>query len=84
MGVYLTVILLLPIFGVSVKAQEKVAANSNQVNANVAPAATPTPIPFSEIVAQVESASASLKELASGVSRRYDSRKRRTKFARED
>ena len=67
---YLTVILMLPIFGSVVKAQEKAAANSNQANANAAPAAAvkPTPIPFSEIVAQAESASASLKELASGIS----------------
>ena len=66
----LTMVLLLPIFGIAVKAQEKAAANSNQVNADAAPAAavTPTPIPFSEIVAQAESASASLKELASGIS----------------
>ncbi len=67
---YLAVILLLPVFGIAVKAQEKAAANSNKANADIAPAATvtPTPIPFSEIVTQAESASASLKELASGIS----------------
>ncbi|MEP7038894.1 MAG: mechanosensitive ion channel domain-containing protein, partial [Acidobacteriota bacterium] len=66
----MAIILLLQIFGIAVKAQEKAAANSNQANANIAPAATvsPTPIPFSEIVARAESASASLKELGAGVS----------------
>ncbi len=65
---YLALMLMLPVFGVTVSAQEKAAANSNQANSNAAPAASPTPIPFSEVVAQAESASASLKELAAGIS----------------
>lgn len=54
-------------------AQNKNAANnSNQSNANTAPAAkaveSPTPIPFSEIVQQAQSASASLAKITAGAS----------------
>ena len=62
---------LVAAFGNVVRAQENAAANTNQANANTANAnvaATPTPIPFSDIVQQAESASATLKELASGIS----------------
>ena len=58
------------LFKHSINAQENAEANSNQANSNTAPETivTPTPIPFSEVIAQAESATASLKELASSVS----------------
>lgn len=65
--VYLVLIIILPISGNVIKAQENTPANNNQTNTNAAPSATPTPIPFSEIIAQAESASALLKQLSSGV-----------------
>lgn len=68
--VYLALTIVFMTFGSSVKAQENSVANSNQANSNASPSAsvTPTPIPFSDIITQAESASASLKELASSVS----------------
>ena len=65
-------LLLLTIFSVIssvVKAQNEAAGNSNQTNVNAADVSVetaPTPIPFSEIVAQTQSAGATLEEIAAG------------------
>jgi small-conductance mechanosensitive channel len=42
-------------------------SKSASPNANTLPPGSPTPIPFSEIIAQAENASATLKEITSGV-----------------
>ncbi len=44
------------------------AANRTAANASASPAASPTPIPYSDVIAQAESASSTLKEIAAGAS----------------
>ena len=44
------------------------APPTNQAAANVSPPTSPTPIPYSEIIAQTENAAATLKEIQAGIS----------------
>ena len=67
--IYLVILLALALASTATRAQNTTAqANQPAANANVEPsAASPTPIPFSEVIAQAENASATLKEIASGI-----------------
>lgn len=72
--IYFTAALVVACLFPAVQAQNTAAPPTNQAAANVSPpaavspAASPTPIPFSDVIAQADSASSTLKEIAAGAS----------------
>lgn len=74
-AIYLAAAFVIACFFPTTRAQSTApqpAANQTPADASpqasVSPSASPTPIPFSDIIAQAESASSTLKEIAAGVS----------------
>ncbi len=71
--IYFAALLLVAVLFPATRAQNTAAPPVNQPAANaspqasVAPQASLTPIPYSEIIAQAENASATLKEIAAGI-----------------
>jgi len=59
--------LLVAVLFPAARAQDT-APPTNQAAANVSPPTSPTPIPYSEIIAQTENAAATLKEIQAGIS----------------